>query len=743
MCRLLWFPIFGLIALAAMDSSARGQAQPYIGYVYPAGGQQGTTVQVKLGGQRLNGVHGAVVSGEGVSAKLTEYNRKLNNQEMTLLREQLKELRRDVPKAKRGKNAQGKKARAKNVNSKNKAKYNAKNAWGKRAKGNNETKPLSKEKQELIARIQKRIGEWVRRPACAALAEIAYVEVEIEPDAEPGAREIRLLTQRGVTNPLVFYVGQQPEVARKPMRTCDFQVLGKEYQALRNRPDEEVEERVSLPCTMNGQIASGEVNRYRFKARMGQRLVISVKGRELIPYVADAVPGWFQPVIRLYDSDGNEVAFNDDYRFNPDPTIFFKVPKNGEYVLVIQDAIYRGREDFVYRITIGEVPFITSIFPLGGRSGEVPQIEMDGWNIQRAKLTPPPYDAAPGIYHVTATKGKLVSNPMPFALDNLPECFDQESNNEPKNAQKLQLPVIVNGRIDQTDDWDVFRVEGRAGETLVAEVHARRLNSPLDSILKLTDENGKLLALNDDHSDVGVGLNTHHADSYFMVELPADGTYYIHLGDTARHGGREYGYRLRIGPPRPDFELRVVPSGGVLRSKGWGKGTVYALRKDGFDGDIRLSLADPPEGFSSPKVVLPKDKDSVKFALKTDLNKTDTPVTLSIKGQAAIDGRKVTHEAVPAEDRMQAFLWRHLVPAQKLTVNVFNPSLLPPPKHALPPPRPKPERKAESTGNSEEKSKFTKRQVAGRLRQLKALYEDWLLTDEFYYRKVAECEASM
>ena len=38
---------------------------------------------------------------------------------------------------------------------------------------------------------------------------------------------------------------------------------------------------------------------------------------------------------------------------------------------------------------------------------------------------------------------------------------------------------------------------------------------------------------------------------------------------------------------------------------------------------------------------------------------------------------------------------------------------------------------------------FTKRQVAGRLRQLKALYAEWLLTDDFYLRKVAECEASL
>ncbi len=109
----------------------------------------------------------------------------------------------------------------------------------------------------------------------------------------------------------------------------------------------------------------------------------------MIPYIADAVPGWFQPVLALYDADGKEVAYDDDYRFKPDPTILFEVPKDGEYVLAITDAIYRGREDFVYRVTIGELPFVTSIFPLGGPVGAPAAIEMKGWNLGTAELTPP------------------------------------------------------------------------------------------------------------------------------------------------------------------------------------------------------------------------------------------------------------------------------------------------------------------------------------------------------------------
>jgi len=60
----------------------------------------------------------------------------------------------------------------------------------------------------------------------------------------------------------------------------------------------------------------------------------------------------------------------------------------------------------------------------------------------------------------------------------------------------------------------------------------------------------------------------------------------VELGDAQGHAGPEYTYRLRVSRPQPDFALRVVPSS-----------TVYALRRDGFSGDIVLALKNAPEGF--------------------------------------------------------------------------------------------------------------------------------------------------
>ena len=764
MSRLSRLLISGLVILVAAASSVRAQSQ-YIGFVYPAGGQQDTTFPIRLGGQGLAYASDVVVSGEGVSARLVDYYRILDNQEMGLVNQQLNELRKkettvdDAMAAKMasfefpapigpdtGPNAVASlicpicgtanaldatvciKCNAKLEKPKNPqpSEKDAKNAPPKSEK--------EVAKQKLIDRIQKRFDEDERNPAVRSQTELVFAEITVAPDAKPGRREIRVITKRGVSNPLSFYVGQVPEVARKPMKTMQLPLLGKEFLAQRKRPREEEEVRIAVPCTMNGQIAAGEMNRYRFQASKGQHLVISAKARDLIPYVPDGVPGWCQTVLKLRDATGKELAYNDDFRFNPDPLIYFEVPEDGEYLLNIYEALFRGRESFVYRITIGELPFVTSIFPLGGRVGEPGQIEMNGWNLEKATLAPPPKDAKPGHHLIAASNGKLVSNYVPFALDTLPECLEKEPNDEPSKAQKMTLPIIVNGRMDRPGDWDVFEVEGKAGETIVAEVTARRLGSPMDSFVKVTGADGKIIALNDDHFDAASGLNTDHADSYLMVKLPADGKYFIHIGDTRQQGGKEYAYRLRISHPQPDFVLRLIPSRIAMPSKGSASVTVYAIRKDGFDGPIKLTFKDLPQGLESSGATLGAKQEVVGLSLKTSLTEMEKPVNVTVVGTAKIGDQELVHEAVPAEDKMQAFLWRHLLPADTLPVLVFDSSYQPPADRIRPPIRDEDRPKGV-------KPTLTRSSVEGWLRQIERLYQEWFLTDAFANREIAGVEA--
>jgi hypothetical protein len=730
-----WLSILALALLLVGAVPSLAQPRPYIGYVYPAGGQQGTTFAVRLGGQNLDGASEVLVTGIGVSTRVVECFRRISPQEITLLNEQLKELKQVKPVATNAMLSAGQPMMAAEMTM-----MSATTTAGK----TNAPAAQDEATRKLIARIEKRIAEYCNRPASAALAGLMFIEVSVAPDAEPGERELRIRTPTGLSNPMDFLVGQLPELSRKPMITSSYQVLGKEELAPRKRPANEVEDRITLPCTLNGQIASGEVNRYRFAARKGQRLVITTQARQLIPFIADAVPGWFQPVLVLRDAEGKEVAYDDDYRFKPDPTILCEIPRDGEYVLGIYDSIYRGREDFVYRISIGELPFVTSIFPIGARAGNAVTIRAAGWNLDSAEMPPPTPDAGPGIHLLTARHKELVSNRVPFALDALPECQEKEPNNTLKQAQRVTLPIIVNGRMDRPNDWDVFQFSGHTGETVVAEVYARRLDSPLDSVLKLTDAAGKLLAWNDDHEDLGSGVNTHHADSYLMSTLPGDGAYFVHLSDTARAGGEEYTYRLRISGAQPDFALRVVPCSVSLRAKSAAQVSVYAIRKDGFTGPIKLSLRDPPPGLSADKLSITGTQEVARLTIKTTLVETNEPINLTVMGIARIGEQEVSHDAVSAEDRVQAFLWRHLVPATELKALVFNPNAPPPPKRvprARPPATPETNATVTVTITVAGTPKFTRKQVAGRLKELKLLFEEELLTDGFYEEKVAECEA--
>jgi hypothetical protein len=171
------------------------------------------------------------------------------------------------------------------------------------------------------------------------------------------------------------------------------------------------------------------------------------------------------------------------------------------------------------------------------------------------------------------------------------------------------------------------------------------------------------------HKDV-MGLITHHADSYLLAELPKDGNYYVQLSDTQNHGGGAYGYRLRIAPAQGDFALRVTPSSISTRAGGTVPIWVHALRKDGFDDKIDVELKDAPQGFKLCGGRIPAGRDRVRITLTVPPKAPAESVALHLEGRANIGGHTIKRLAVPADDVMQAFLYRHLVPAQEFLVFV-------------------------------------------------------------------------
>jgi hypothetical protein len=94
----------------------------------------------------------------------------------------------------------------------------------------------------------------------------------------------------------------------------------------------------------------------------------------------------------------------------------------------------------------------------------------------------------------------------------------------------------------------------------------------------------------------------------------------------------------------------------------------YALRRDGFAGEIALGLKDAPAGVVLHGAVIPAGQDEVRLTLQVPPTAplADAPVTLTMEGRATIQGREVKRQAQAADDRMQAFAYHHLVPAEGL-----------------------------------------------------------------------------
>ncbi len=687
-----------LLVLAAFAMGAQGllaqqSNDPHIGYVFPAGGQRGTAFEVVVGGQFLGGTTDALISGAGgVSAVVTKVKKPLPGKRLNELRDYIEQARKKMLEATMPPNTQPTLQPNTQPNAQPTPQPNTQPLPLASAPPTpkpktqpvpqpNPARPIffgpekvasilkeagaTDEEIKAFLEIRKQRNDPKRQPN-QQISDTVILQIQIAADAPKGSCEIRLSKPGRVSNPLSFCVGDLPEQVvdntrdKTPGPMTPAPMMPGAVTPAPGTPTP-----ITLPVVVNGQILPGAVDHYLFHAARGMHLVISAQGRDLVPYLADAVPGWFQPALALYDEKGKEVAFADHFYFNTDPVIYYDVPEDGTCRLEVRDLLFRGREDFVYRITIGEVRFVSDIFPLGGQSGASAAVTVSGWNLPSTKITFTP-PLTEGVYPIAELSNGFVTRSVLFACDALPECMAAEANNTPKQAQRVSLPMVINGRIDSPGKVDVFAFSCRAGQQVVAEVYARRLNSPLDSWLRVADATGRQLAFNDDHEDKGSGLLTQGADSYLTITAPSDGLYYVHLGDALGKGGPEYAYRLRISAPMPDFALFLTPSAINGKAGARVPVTIQAVRKDGFSGDIFLAFKDAPAGFVLDGGKIPAGQDKVRATVTFPHTTDGKPMFLALEGRAAIEGRDVIHPVKPADDMIQAFMYHHIVPANEL-----------------------------------------------------------------------------
>jgi hypothetical protein len=160
-------------------------------------------------------------------------------------------------------------------------------------------------------------------------------------------------------------------------------------------------------------------------------------------------------------------------------------------------------------------------------------------------------DAPLGSVLWRVTCGFGGTQPRPFVIGDLPEWTENEPNSSPDRAERLTLPVTVNGQIAGERDVDCYGIAAKAGDVITCDVLAARLGSPLEAAVEIRDAQGRRLNV----QELRVG-----GDGVMAFRAPADGVYTLCVAHLGYRGGPEYVYRLKLtAAPQAVF---AFPPGG-------------------------------------------------------------------------------------------------------------------------------------------------------------------------------------
>lgn len=363
-------------------------------------------------------------------------------------------------------------------------------------------------------------------------------------------------------------------------------------------------QQIALPTTIVGSFArAGAVDYFRFDAKEGQQIGVQV------------VASKFDPVLVLTDEHGNVLTES------MTGSLGYTCAKAGSYAIGVRDREYRGEPSMTYRLNIGDIPVVTAVFPLGLQRGTEQDIQVDGVNLSGVKtVRVKAGDAAVGTKLPVA-----VATPNGPALGS-PTVVVGEFAEIPHGTNiMLPVPGTANGRIDGPGMTETWRFHAKKGERLIVETNARRLGSPLDSVIEIIDAKGqpvpratlravaKTYVTFRDHDSAGSGIrietwNELAINDYLLVgdellrifELPKnpddDCQFYSVKGqrvgwlDTTptHHPLGAPMYKVTIHPPGTDFPPNGFP---VV--------TLFYRNDDGGPGygkDSRLFFEAPADG---------------------------------------------------------------------------------------------------------------------------------------------------
>ncbi|QEL13201.1 PPC domain-containing protein [Limnoglobus roseus] len=360
------------------------------------------------------------------------------------------------------------------------------------------------------------------------------VTMKLAVDCRLGEHGFRVRTSSGISDFRTFWVGALPVVPEV-------------------EPNNEFEKPqvLAMNSTVQGSISPEDVDYYIVECKKGQRLSVEIVGMRL-------GHTFFDPYVAILNDKRFELAIGDDSPLNgQDGGCSIVCPNDGKYIVMVRDSAYVGSGS--YLLHVGHFPRPTAVVPAGGRPGEELEVRFigDPAGEIRQKVKLPATADGNFRLNVSTVDGDHPSG-MKFRVEPLPNAIETANANTPATALTGTAPCAFNGIISAAGETDFLRFAGKKGQTFDIHCYARRIGSPLDSVMTLhpwaNNAVGGAIVGNDD-SPFG-------PDSYFRTTLPQDGEYVLAVHDHLRKGGPDYFYRVEVTAPEPQTNTNIPKADG-------------------------------------------------------------------------------------------------------------------------------------------------------------------------------------
>ncbi len=407
----------------------------------------------------------------------------------------------------------------------------------------------------------------------------ATFDLTLPDDVSPGYHHLRVVTDGGVSLPLVLGVDRLPQ-----------RVFGSAVDA--------------LPIALHGAVNGSGAMETKFTGKAGQKLLIEVEAQRL--------GSKLRPVLHLVGPKKLQIgwAWATPALFG-DARLETVLPEDGSYAVGVHDAEYAAPAPSFFRLKIGQWAYVDQVFPPVVSKGHPQSIELLGQSpVARVELAGQP----DGAFAAIPLPNQVVwSGPRPFAtLSPHPELL--EKSDASKAFQDLPPgPVGVSGRLVNPYDEHRYRVPVTQGTKVRFEVFAERYGSPLDVELVVRNEKGDVLArANDAPGTVDPVLEYVVPDKMTAVIVGV-------LDGQGRASPRGV-YRLTVEPQpaalsNADFRLTTtaqrvsLPAGGRFI-------VPVSVERRGYAGKVDLGASGLPAGTRLDGMTVPEGADGALVTLE-------------------------------------------------------------------------------------------------------------------------------